>query len=317
MSRFNSGHPLTKPFLLFGFGLVLVIMFFLWGQTRKAQTSNELDMLERRIQFSQAGPVSPSAAALASLLDAIQGLTEANAKLDAALFSADAPDIIDFPGNSTAAYFELASFIEEMARGFVGAGVLLPENPRFGFSQFEQQGPEPEILNAVMRQKSAASILLELLSKARPIAFVSIQRELLVLEGGEKSLLQQAAAPRQSARKEYADVLIGDKEMASFESFTFELVFEGYTESLRQYLKSLLSAPIPIVVTGLKVQPLDRFESTDEFDAKSTSSNPFDLLANGEDPETEDGPIPIIRNNLSAFSLRVEVFTGKEKSPGV
>ncbi|MDA0346035.1 MAG: Amuc_1100 family pilus-like protein [Verrucomicrobia bacterium] len=306
---------LKKPVLIFGLGLVLVLAFILWGHNRRNAKLGDLDSLQRRIQFSHAGPVSPSPAAHAALKEAIQSLNEVHAKLDAQLFADVARNVPDFSGNSTAAYFELAGFVEEMAQRFVKAGVNMGEGLRFGFSQFEQQGPEPGILEAVMRQKLAATVLLEPLIQARPIALTSLKREYLVVKREEPTLLQQAAGSRQTPRVEYPDALVGDEGRPGFESFTFELVFEGYTESLRLYLKSLLSAPLPVVVTGLVVQPLDRFESIDEVDAETR--NPFDLLIEDGDPAVEEGPIPIIRNNLSSFSLRLEVYTGKETTPGV
>ena len=314
MSPSFPAQTLKKPVLICGLGLVLVLAFVLWGHNRRNAKLGDLDSLQRRIQFSQTGPVSPSLAAHEALKEAIHSLNEVHARLDAQLF-ADR-DVPHFSGNSTAAYFELAGFVEDMAQRFADAGVNLGEELRFGFSQFEQQGPDPEILDAVMRQKLAASVLLRPLIQARPIALASLKREFLVAEPKDQTLLQQAAGSPQTPRLEYADSMVGDEGTSGFESFTFELVFEGYTESLRQYIKSLLSAGLPVVVTGLEVQPLDRFELNDEVET-GTSINPFDLLIEDGKPVVEEGPIPIIRNNLSSFSLRLEVYTGKETAPGV
>ena len=101
-----------------------------------------------------------------------------------------------------------------------------------------------------------------------------------------------------------------------FESYSFELEFEGYTESLRRFLKAVLNAPRPVVVSGLEVQPLNRFAPDEGTAAPAPANNPFEVLSAAAGPEVEAGPVPIIRNNLSAFTLRLEVYWGEEASTG-
>ena len=232
------------------------------------------------------------------------------ARLDGLLFQRDSSQTAEFSGNSTTAYFELVGFIEEMNQMFSEADVRLSEQVRFGFSEFEQQGPDPLILGAVMRQMQAAKSLLRPLSAAKPKAIVFLKRELLPVTESTPSMLQQASGVSQSFRSDYNDTIAGGVKSEVMESFSFELEFEGYTDSLREYLKRLWE--IPVVVTDLEVRPLDRFESDESDQVVNTRVNPFDLLNSEQDLRVEEGRVPIIRNNLSAFKLRMEVYTGKE-----
>lgn len=256
--------------------------------------------------------MTPSPAALDSLTKANTELENMMARLDGLLFQRDSSQPAEFSGNSTTAYFELVGFIEEMTQMFSEADVRLSEQVRFGFSEFEQQGPDPLVLGAVMRQMQAAKSLLRPLSAAKPKAIVFLKRELLPVTESTPSMLQQASGVSQSFRSDYDDTVAGGVKSEVMESFSFELEFEGYTDSLREYLKRLWEIQIPVVVTDLEVRPLDRFESDESDQVINTRVNPFDLLNSEQVLRAEEGTVPIIRNNLSAFKLRMEVYTGKE-----
>lgn len=317
MLRALPNHPLTRLFLLFGVGVVVVGIFIFWGRKRRGQALDEMAGLERRLQFSQAGPVAPSAAVLEALHRANKQLEKNNASLDARLFKKGGHPWPVFSGNSTAAYFELAGFVEEMTRRFDLAGIVLPESARFGFSQFSQQGPESEILASVMAQKVAAEVILEPLLRAKPRALASFRREHLALAPESEMVLKKAVGTQSSSRIRSDDTIEGKEKVAGLESYAFEIVFEGYTESLRRYVKRLLEAAVPVVVTGLDVQPLERFGRSEPIQSFVRSSNPFDVLAAENETSMEGGPVPIIGNNLSSFSLRVEVYTGRETASGL
>lgn len=233
------------------------------------------------------------------------------ARLDGLLFQRESNQAAEFSGNSTTAYFELVGFIEEMNRMFSEAAIRLPEQVRFGFSEFEKQGPDPLILGPVMRQMQAAKLLLRPLSDVKPKAVVFLKREALPISEGTPSMLQQASGVSQLDRSADDDTIVGGVKSEVLESFSFELEFEGYTDSLREYLKRLWEIQIPVVVTDLEVRPLDRFESDESEQGVNRSLNPFDLLNKGTGLSAREGPVPIIRNNLSAFKLRLEVYTGK------
>lgn len=311
-----QNHPLRKPALLFGAGVVAILAVILWGQARRNQSLDDLEALQRRLQFTQSGPVVPSAAVLDSLEQANAGLNKINRDLDARLFAGlEAGTSVEFSGSSTAAYFELAEFVEDMYQKFDYHGIAVPEKVRFGFSQFEQQGPEPEILSRIMAQKFAAEVVLSPLLEARPVALVALRREFVDANTEDETLLQQAAGNRVTRRIRNADTIEGGQKVAGFESYTFELEFEGHTESLRRYLKGILSASYPVLVNELAVRPLDRFGTEEAKPGSGASTNPFEILASLDETEVEEGPVPIIRNNLSSFRLVLEVYCGKETVP--
>lgn len=312
MGSIVSGHILKNRRIQFGICVIVIIVFILWGQQRFNDAASELESLERQVRFSQEGTVTPSPTVLDSLTKANAELEDLMAYLDGLLFQRESNQSAEFSGDSTTAYFELVGFIEEMNQMFLEVDVRLPEQVRFGFSEFEQQGPDPLILGAVMRQMEAAKSLLRPLSAVKPKAVVFLKREVLPLSEGTSSMLQQASGVSQSVRSATDDTIVGGVKSEGLESFSFELEFEGYTDSLREYLKRLWEIQIPVVVTDLEVRPLDRFESDESDQVVNTSINPFDLMNSEQDLSAKDGPVPIIRNNLSAFKLRMEVYTGKE-----
>ena len=311
-NTFNN-HPLARLAVLFGVGIILVLVFILWSKARRNSGIEELDALQRRLQFSNAGLVTPSAAVLEELRQANERLERLDSSLDKALFrDLNDPSRSESNGDSTSAFFELAEFVESMAQKFEHKRISLPDKTRFGFMEFKQQGPDIEILSGVLAQRIASEHVLEPLLSARPISLVGLKREFLETEPDEQSLLQQAAGNRSSRRTHPEDTIEMNSKEDEFESYNFELVFEGHTESLRQYLAGILASPLPILVNELEVTPLNRFGSDESQSRSNLSSNPFDLITEEEPATTEDGPVPIIRNNLSAFRLLLEVYVGKE-----
>lgn len=306
-NRFHLSQKKYYPWL----ALVLVCLFIVfWGKRRMNRAADQLDRLEKQIQFTQTGPIQPSAAVLDSLNQVIEQLQTHHSNLDAHLFSG--PKRMVFDGDSTAAYFELASFIETSSLNLQSKGIAIAEGERFGFSQFEQQGPSEDILYAVIGQKHAASVILDVLLEAQPDSLTFLKRELVVEEADDAALLQQAARNQSSSRTQYEDTLFGGEKIEGFESYTFELQFEGYTEALRRFLKGLTHSELPVMVTQLRVQPLDRYEEPEKSLDTHQSTNPFDILASVGEEEDSSAAVPIIRNNLSAFNVRLEVFLGEE-----
>jgi hypothetical protein len=305
----SRNHPLKNILALFALGLVLVLAFIIWGSSRRHKSLEEWQTLQRRLQFSQSGSIAPSAAVLESIERANSQLGEINTDLNAQLYRVDPAGMRDFKGDSTAAYFELAGFVETTTREMKTRGIGVKEEERFGFAEFSQQGPDPEVLHAVMAQKSSSEVILGLLAESSPVFLHAFKREFLHKMAKESSVLRQAAGVNTSRRTHPEDTIDSGEKVGEFESYSFEISFEGYTESLRRFLKSLNTASVPILVRGLRVEPLDRYESENAGERSTNSSNPFDVLVEASEPK--DGPVPIIRSNLSLFHLNVEVFLGK------
>ena len=292
----------------------MCLVFILWGRTQRDRDLDKLETLQRQLQFSRTGPIVPSAAVLDSLRQAIQKLEIRNSILDTQLYTVDPAKFRSFSGDSTSAYFELAGFVEGMTREFGSSSIGLNEGERFGFAQFEQQGPDREILDLVMAQKKAAEVILRILHTSRPVSLHGLKREIIEKGVDDESLLQQAVGTKAARRTRHADTIEGGEKIEGFGSYTFELTFEGYTQSLRQFLIETQSAPVPVLVTGLRVEPLDRFKTEESGNSGNASSNPFDLLADTENSGTELSAVPIIRNNLSLFHLELEVYMGEGPS---
>lgn len=289
--------------------ILACLAVIIWGNLRKNRAADQLDRLQKQIQFVQTGPIEPNAAVLDSLNEAIDQLRKRHSGLDVHLFTG--PKRSNFDGDSTAAYFELASFIETTSQRMQSIGIATAEGERFGFSQFEQQGPTQDILPAVMAQKHAASVLVDALLEAEPDSLTFLKRELILEDSEDPSLLQQAAGTQSTMRTQYEDTLFGDEKIDGFESYTFELQFEGYTEALRRFMTELTDCNFPVMVKQLHVDPLDRYEEAEKSLSAGETSNPFDVLAAVDEEEVIES-VPIIRNNLSSFTVRMEVFLGEE-----
>ena len=306
----NAGNsPVRKFFPLIGLGLVCLALI-VWGNRRMNVAADQLDRLQRQIQFSKTGSIEPSAAVLESLNTANERLEKLHTDLDVHLFVEN--DREKFLGDSTAAYFELASFIETLNQNLQSQGITIAEGERFGFSQFEQEGPASGILNAVMNQKQAVAVIMTALLDAKPNSLTYLKREAVIEAVEDSTVLQQAAGNAASGRTQYEDTIIGEEKNEDFESYTFELQFEGYSESLRRFLKGLTTSSLPVLVKQLRVDPLARYEEPESAERPSGSANPFDLLASIDESADSGAPIPIIRSNLSSFQLRLEVFIGQE-----
>lgn len=307
----HPNHSRKTPVMLLGLLALLSLAFGIWGYLKRQKSIEDLEALQQRLRFSQSGTIPARAGTLAALRDSIAELRTLNQDFDQKLYSGRTSAIKAFAGNSTAAYFELASFVETSIRRLRNAGIEVGEGERLGYLQFEQEGPDATLLQDVMAQKACTEVLLNILVKSKPVSLVHIHREHLVAaDAAEPSVLQQAAGSGSRQRNHPADTIEAQTEDGPLNGFAFALSFEGYTDSLRRFLKGSLAAPVPVLVKHVSVEPLDRYEPESESTAPPASGNPFDAIA---DPNTaDDGPVPIIRNNLSRFNLRLEVYTGKE-----
>ena len=309
-------NPSGRSLHLFGLLALSVAGFVFWGGMGRNDKLAELEEIYVRMARIQAGALPTDAGTVASLNHYITALEEGLLLKERELFRGSPGSLsTEVAGNSTAAFFELAGFIEATYAKLEANSIGYVAGDRFGFSQFAQQGPESNILDAVMEQKWVAEHLLEQLIAAKPARLTGMKREWITQAREEAhSALAQAAGNQTSSAPAWEDTIAQRDGRPGYVSYVFEVGFEGYTGELRNFLIGLMAAPVPILVHDLSVEPLDRFAGgeADFLEEEGIPPNPFDLLGAARDDPAEGSATPIIQSNLSTFTLTLETILRKQ-----
>jgi hypothetical protein len=203
------------------------------------------------------------------------------------------------PVKSIEAYFDLAAFVERTRALAAGAQVQLKPAEDFGFKSYASEGPEPELVPAVIRQRVAVQHLVEALIEARPQTLLAVQREHPLTAGQRtaRSRSGQTAASRTGP----AD---GGGQAGDFFEMTgqislrlpgqvdgeaYRLEFTGQTQNLRTFLNTLASSSLPIIVRSVEAEPL----VTDAPGARPVSASAVTSM-------------PLVSKSFSKFVVVVE-----------
>lgn len=311
----SSDNSARKSLLLFGLLALPVVGFVLWGGMLRNKRLAELEDFHRRMAWAQSGPLPPDATTLASLNQSIAVLEEGLLLDERDLFRGSLGSLsAEASGNSTAAFFELAGFIESVYTKLEANGIGFEPGDRFGFSQFTQKGPEENIMDAVMEQKVVAAYLMDQLVAVKPARLTAMKREWISrVEEPPQAALRQAAGGQSPQPPPLEDTISEREDRPGYVGYVFEVGFEGYSDALRNFLTNLMTAPVPILVNALRVEPLDRYAEPDIPDEEAISYNPFELLSATQDDPEEEKPVPIIQSNLSSFTVTLEAILRKQE----
>ena len=160
---------------------------------------------------------------------------------------AKAPDlpVAPLPATSADAYFELAGFVERMRAQAAARGIELRPAERFGFSNYEHEGPAPELVARVHGQCQRIERLLMLLFASRPSRLLAVRRE------------KPDSAAAHSEEDFFSRVpALSMGEPGSGDTEAFRLEFVGHTSCLRELLHALAACAPVIVVRNVSVAPL-------------------------------------------------------------
>lgn len=247
------------------------------------------------------------------------------------------PDLIDndIPENGTELLFQLRGYREELTRDAANQipinlneksvaegnvqnpGVKLPDNFAFGFSRYLHHGipPGKDNVAKVYLQKQILEYVVEQLMDTRPIEIKNVQRETL----SEASRGSAAASSSQAQQMPSDEFRLGTSTIAAKDAVStmgFRVVFTGYTENLRQFMKQLEAFELPLVVRNVSVKPLESSVRTDARGASGGGNNSFESLFGivpAIDPlntaQTSRAQEPVVAENISEFTVVIEYIT--------
>ena len=238
------------------------------------------------------------------------------------------------PAARTDAFFDLATFIEKTrelaARNQVE---VRPEAARLGFAAFANEGPVPEHIEPVFRQRQIAQYLFEALLEARPRAVLAVQRE-RTLSKADREARAQALANGQPPPEPVGegddgpdyfaiDPRVTARVPGFIDTIPFRIMFTGQTAALRTFLNRLASFELPVLVREVEVETASAEESATQAagdegraaePAVDTASPSIVLSVDPAAPPAKSAPraprpvasTPIVTKTLSKFTVTVE-----------
>ena len=276
------------------------------AQSALEQKKQERDWLARQ----SPAPSAENQQAIEAELAAAQKTV---AELRAALKGRDADWLATpVPAKSIDAYFDIAAFVEKMRAQAARSQVAVKSDEHLGFATHANEGPEPDLLPAVFRQRVVMQRLLDDLLAARPRALLSVQRE-HPLTAAQRMARQsppgaganQNATPAQPPAPRKGDVpadffeieaRLSLRQPAVIGAEAFRLEFTGQTPALRAFLNSLAIFKVPLIVRSVTVESLSVetpvSEATDTPEPVARAATPV--------------PVPLVAQNLSKFTVVVE-----------
>ncbi|MDB6114389.1 MAG: hypothetical protein JWQ62_1334 [Lacunisphaera sp.] len=298
-----------RPSLLGGVLLLLAALLGMeaWLWTRGRQTARRaLAALEEKKQerdwLARQSPALSEAneQAIARDLAAMQQQLEA---LRSALHGKGALLAGPPPAKAVDLFFDLAGFVEKTRTLAARAQVMLQPDERFGFATHANEGPEPDLVPAVWRQRIVGQYLVETLVESRPRALLRVQRErplTAVQRAARNQPLPASAnpvpgdAPAAGTGGQPADFFEFDPQLSvrvpgEIESDAFRLEFTGQTAALRAFLNNLATFKLPLVVRSVDVQPLAAEATTPDVPSVAAGA-----------------PVPLVSQSLSKFAVVVE-----------
>lgn len=294
-----------------------------WSASRDAAQR----LRQRRADLEGMGQLNPAprreiaTAIEADLAQARQALEAMRAELTGRPAAREKLRAVKVPAARTDAFFDLATFVERSKEQAAKAGVeVRPEASRFGFSQYANEAPELDRVEAVFRQRQLAEFLLAALFESRPKALVAIKRE-RPLGKAEQEAAAQALAngqpPPALDAPEGPDYFAVDPRASArvpgfVDTTGFRLTFAGETAALRAFLNRLAAFDLPFLVREVEVELPSADDTAVEGAAEVAPASV--VLSTPVAPVREPavratrGPVqtPLVPRSLSRFTVTVE-----------
>jgi len=188
------------------------------------------------------------------------------------------------PADRTAAYFDLAAFVERNRARAHELGVVINADERFGFADYAHAAPPVELMLVVFRQRIIVDQLVGALLETKPGKLIAVQRESRELKTNELS----------GARSDYMVMPAGRSLRVAglIKTTGFRLKFSGYTSTLRDFLNRLVALKLPVVVRAVEAEPLPNAKEADKA-----------------------LPTPLVARSLTEFTVTVEYLEPEREPP--
>jgi hypothetical protein len=207
------------------------------------------------------------------------------------------------PASRTDAFFDLARFVERNRERANSAGVAIRADERFGFSLYANEGPEPDLIPAVHRQRAIVDFLLGVLFDARLRELVSVQREIARIPGWEGRAEIVEVAPQNDATFFSVDPRVTARVPGFVDSTGFRITFVGQTGALRDFLNRIAAFELPVIVRSVEIEPMPEAQRAQGSMPASLFGGPVQQQGA---PTASTGIVPIVSQNLSRFTVTVE-----------
>jgi len=228
------------------------------GAARKAQVKLEQKRRKlRAVAAIEPAPTAEIAAQIeADLARTNRAVAATRAELKGRGPAAEVLEKTPAPARRPEAFFDIAAFVEKMRDQARRAGVAIKADERFGFAEYANTGPEPELIPAVFRERLVAEHLLEALFAARPRQLLAVQRE-RPREKTERTPAGGAAYLSAGAAPDFFEIdpRVTARVPGFVEATAFRVSFIGQTAVLRALLNKLAGFELPMVVRAVEVEP--------------------------------------------------------------
>ncbi len=210
---------------------------------------------------------------------------------------ADVADLfVSVPSDTTEAFFDLTSFVDDYRRraanatGEDGPGVRISDDEYFGFSRYRNSGPPSELIEDVYKQRQIMGHLLDTLFSAGP-------EELIRARRGDVAARRDVSVPSGSRDDVFTIAPEISARIPGFvETYPFQFTFVGYTSTLRAFLNRLAEFEMPILVRSVEVTRAEGGDRAGERRERRTAAT-----------QTEgNGAVPIVEAHRSRFVVTVE-----------
>lgn len=319
--------------------LVLGELAFIY-ERYAASRAAEKRLAQRRTDLESMAVLMPpptrevATAIEADLAKAQQALASMQAELKGRGPAAERIRTAKPPAARTDAYFDLATFVEKSRAAAAQNEVeIRPEAARFGFAAFANEGPMPDHIEGVFRQRQIAQYLVDALIEARPRAIFSVKREATLGKADREARAAAIASgqpPPEVHGEEGPDFFTIDPRVTArvpgfIDTVPFRFVFTGQTAALRTFLNKLASFDLPVLVREVEVEPATAEESAaapvvEDAAATATpeSSVAASIVLTAEAPAVRSvapksarvprapSTTPIVTKTISKFTVTVE-----------
>lgn len=152
------------------------------------------------------------------------------------------------PRDRAEAFFRIAAFVDALRADFRQAGIHVREEESFGFASYARSGPERAVMMNVHQQGLVTRVVVQALIAAGPRALHRIARE---PPGDGRRLTEGDAAE---------DFFVMDPGLSCrrpglVDGWAIQVVFTGYTRTLRAFFDRLAASGHPLAVRDLAVEP--------------------------------------------------------------